>query len=137
MSSHPNGSTRRNDTAKLSRSTPTSDPAYLAPARLNSLNRNGSISETNSPSDSLLDLYSGKSAANSIDHSERGRDASSEVLDNEEDPGWIHRDKLARIESRELQAAGIIIPRTRAYSRRDRSREPSATGLHRNEQHPA
>ncbi|KAI2620960.1 hypothetical protein GGS26DRAFT_584201 [Hypomontagnella submonticulosa] len=38
---------------------------------------------------------------------------------------WIHRDKLARIESEELQAAGIILPKPRAQSRprRDRSRD--------------
>ena len=50
---------------------------------------------------------------------------------DEDDPGWIHRDKLARIESRELQAAGIILPRNRAYSktgRSNRSRETSASG---------
>lgn len=30
---------------------------------------------------------------------------------------WIHRDKLARIESEELQAAGIIFPKSRARSK--------------------
>jgi len=34
---------------------------------------------------------------------------------------WIHRDKLARIESEELQAAGIILPKPRARSRPPRS----------------
>ncbi|KAK6836817.1 hypothetical protein PG987_007312 [Apiospora arundinis] len=43
-------------------------------------------------------------------------------LDDEEN-GWIHRDKLAKIESEELQAAGIILPKPRSQSRprRDRS----------------
>ncbi|CAK7567972.1 MAG: hypothetical protein SEPTF4163_005950 [Sporothrix epigloea] len=38
---------------------------------------------------------------------------------------WIHRDKLARIENEELQAAGIILPRPRGRSkpRRDDSQE--------------
>lgn len=38
---------------------------------------------------------------------------------------WIHRDKLAKIESEELQAAGIVLPRIRAASRprRDRSQD--------------
>ncbi|OBT61788.1 hypothetical protein VE03_09083 [Pseudogymnoascus sp. 23342-1-I1] len=139
MTSHPNGSTRRNDGAKQHRSNSAAEPAH-APARLNNLNKKSSMSGTDSPSDSLVDLYSSgpvKSAANGVDYTERGREGNSGNPYHEDDPGWIHRDKLARIESRELQAAGIILPRTRAYSRRDRSREASATGLHRNEQHPA
>ncbi|EPE07810.1 hypothetical protein F503_00532 [Ophiostoma piceae UAMH 11346] len=42
---------------------------------------------------------------------------------------WIHRDKLARIESEELQAAGIILPRSRARSkpRRDISVDRSTS----------
>ncbi|ROT39904.1 hypothetical protein SODALDRAFT_141018 [Sodiomyces alkalinus F11] len=38
-------------------------------------------------------------------------------IGEEEDSKWIHRDKLAKIESRELQAAGIVVPRSRASSR--------------------
>ncbi|OBT53128.1 hypothetical protein VE04_07330 [Pseudogymnoascus sp. 24MN13] len=139
MTSHPNGSTRRNDAAKQSRSNSAAEPAH-APPRLNNINKKGSMSGTDSPSDSLVDLYSSgpaKSAANGVDPNERGREGMGVASYHEDDPGWIHRDKLARIESRELQAAGIILPRTRAYSRRDRSRDTSATGLHRNEQHPA
>ncbi|PSR78337.1 hypothetical protein BD289DRAFT_486100 [Coniella lustricola] len=34
-----------------------------------------------------------------------------------EDSKWIHRDKLAKIENEELQAAGIILPRPRSRSR--------------------
>ncbi|KAK2009239.1 hypothetical protein LZ32DRAFT_683878 [Colletotrichum eremochloae] len=43
-----------------------------------------------------------------------------------DDDKWIHRDKLAKIESQELQAAGIILPKVRATSRpprRGRSEE--------------
>ncbi|OLN96819.1 hypothetical protein CCHL11_02458 [Colletotrichum chlorophyti] len=40
----------------------------------------------------------------------------------DENSKWIHRDKLARIESQELQAAGIILPRVRASSRPRRGR---------------
>lgn len=45
---------------------------------------------------------------------------------------WIHRDKLARIENEELQAAGIILPKPRGRSkpRRDASQE-MATGHRR------
>uniref|UniRef100_A0A8H7KEI3 Uncharacterized protein n=1 Tax=Bionectria ochroleuca TaxID=29856 RepID=A0A8H7KEI3_BIOOC len=47
-----------------------------------------------------------------------------------DDSKWIHRDKLAKIESQELQAAGLVIPRTRAPSkqRRDRSRSNMRPG---------
>ncbi|CAG7565245.1 unnamed protein product [Fusarium equiseti] len=46
---------------------------------------------------------------------------------------WIHRDKLARIENEELQAAGIYIPRARNQSKqrrgdRDRSRSAMRRG---------
>ncbi|KAK8079228.1 hypothetical protein PG994_003035 [Apiospora phragmitis] len=43
-------------------------------------------------------------------------------LEDEENK-WIHRDKLAKIESEELQAAGITLPKPRSQSRprRDRS----------------
>ncbi|KAK5995952.1 hypothetical protein PT974_04371 [Cladobotryum mycophilum] len=41
---------------------------------------------------------------------------------------WIHRDKLAKIENEELQAAGFYVPRSRAQSkqRRDRSTKREA-----------
>jgi len=44
---------------------------------------------------------------------------------DDENSKWIHRDKLAKIESEELQAAGIILPkpRTQSRSRRDRSQD--------------
>jgi hypothetical protein len=63
---------------------------------------------------------------NSVDLEER---KPTDPYAEEEDPErsrWIHRDKLARIESQELQAAGIILPRARAASkssRREHSRE--------------
>ena len=43
---------------------------------------------------------------------------------------WIHRDKLAKIESQELQAAGLFVPRSRAPSKqkRDRSRSNMRRG---------
>lgn len=53
----------------------------------------------------------------------------------EENSKWIHRDKLAKIENAELQAAGLFIPRSRAPSKqgrnnsrmRDRPRKDSET----------
>ncbi|KAG5919952.1 hypothetical protein E4U42_006379 [Claviceps africana] len=41
---------------------------------------------------------------------------------SEEDSKWIHRDKLAKIESEELQAAGFVIPRVRSSSKQRRVR---------------
>ena len=49
---------------------------------------------------------------------------------------WIHRDKLARIENEELQAAGFFVPRSRAASkqRRDRSQASYRRGTDASEQ---
>ncbi|KZL75025.1 hypothetical protein CT0861_12309 [Colletotrichum tofieldiae] len=51
--------------------------------------------------------------------------STNEMTGVTDDDKWIHRDKLAKIESQELQAAGIILPRARASSkpRRGRSEE--------------
>jgi hypothetical protein len=107
------------------------------PARVTALNRkDSSISESGSAPDSLLDLYgTNNSAMHSMEHVEKEKGYI--YGDAEEDPEhsrWIHRDKLARIESQELQAAGIILPRSRAASkssnsRRDNSREQGGNGL--------
>lgn len=117
---------------------------YLAPARVTAMNRKDSnISEAGSAPDSLLDLYgpnSGhRSGMNSIDMGDR-KMASAVIYDEDEDlerSRWIHRDKLARIESQELQAAGIILPRGRAPSKgskRERSRDHGSGGISRSEE---
>ncbi len=108
------------------------DPGYLAPARINALNRkDSSISETGSAPDSLLDLYGpNRSGISSFDYGERKR-SNGDVYGDDEDPEhsrWIHRDKLARIESQELQAAGRILRRSRAPSKSSRTRDPSKEG---------
>lgn len=56
--------------------------------------------------------------------------------DDSDDSKWIHRDKLAKIESEELQAAGFIVPRSRGTSkqRRDRSRSAMRRGTDASEQ---
>lgn len=70
---------------------------------------------------------------------DQGERASGDVYATQGDPEhsrWIHRDKLARIENEELQAAGIILPRSRATSkasRREHSRDQQGSG-HRSEQ---
>lgn len=131
QASRPELSSKRTDTYNSSRS---ADSGLLAPARINALSRkDSSISDTGSAPDSLLDLYgTNRSGINSVDLGER---KLSDIYGDEEDPEhsrWIHRDKLARIESQELQAAGIILPRARATSkssRREHSRDQQGTGL--------
>ncbi|KAI1377129.1 hypothetical protein F4677DRAFT_68574 [Hypoxylon crocopeplum] len=61
------------------------------------------------------------------DHKRPHAEVPPPGLDEDEHSKWIHRDKLARIESEELQAAGIILPKPRAQSRprRDRSQDKS------------
>jgi hypothetical protein len=143
--SHTNGHTldnqSRSDVSQKKGDTygsgPSLDSGYLAPARVNALARKGSsISETGSAPDSLLDLYGGnRSNINSMDYGERNNSNGDLYDDDDDDPEhsrWIHRDKLARIESQELQAAGIILPRARATSkssRRDTSRDQQGNGL--------
>lgn len=51
---------------------------------------------------------------------------------SDEESKWIHRDKLAKIESEELQAAGITLPSSRSRSRPRRDRSQSTTRQGRN-----
>jgi hypothetical protein len=72
-------------------------------------------------SDGMSDPFGASRNGGSGDHK---RAANDQQPNGPDDDGskWIHRDKLARIESEELQAAGIIIPRARASSKaRNRS----------------
>ena len=129
--SRPELSSRRTD----SHSKWAADSGFLAPARLNNLARkDSSISDTGSAPDSLLDLYGGtnRSGMNSVEIGERKPNGTYGDEEDSEHSRWIHRDKLARIENQELQAAGIILPRARAASkssRRERSREQQSNGI--------
>lgn len=131
QNSRPELSSRRTDTYNSTRST---DSGYLAPARVNALTRkDSSISETGSAPDSLLDLYGpNRSGINSVDYGDRKNGDMYLDDDDPEHSRWIHRDKLARIESQELQAAGILLPRARAASkssRREHSRDQQGNGF--------
>ena len=124
--------TRRADTTSSAKA---NDGAYLAPARVHALqHKNSNISETGSHSDSLLDLYGNHAHISGADNQTGKAYTNGDAYDSAEDPEssrWIHRDKLAKIESEELQQAGIILPRTRARSkssRRDASREQQGNG---------
>ncbi|QSZ30619.1 hypothetical protein DSL72_000176 [Monilinia vaccinii-corymbosi] len=101
---------------------------YLTPVGANELNRqNSDISDTHSAPDSLLDLYGNNKGGQSMDSGEgRGMNGVDLEMEDAEHSRWIHRDKLARIENEELQAAGIPIPHPRSASkssRRDRSQD--------------
>ncbi|KAI1099817.1 hypothetical protein F4804DRAFT_349096 [Jackrogersella minutella] len=81
------------------------------------------------------------SQSNSISDLKRPNSDVSPSGPDDEHSKWIHRDKLARIESQELQAAGIILPKPRAQSRPRRDRSQDKTNGHRratdtSDQHP-
>ena len=79
------------------------------------MNRKESFaSKTGSESDSLLDLYGRTPSSSNLNVNNIDADVPENMYLDDDDPeGWIHRDKLARIESEELQAAGINLPTTR------------------------
>jgi len=74
-----------------------------------------------SPAESLVDPYSasigGRNGKPGGDRRIPSDGKPGGVVNEEDNSKWIHRDKLARIESEELQAAGIIIPRQRYPSK--------------------
>ncbi|KAF6237069.1 hypothetical protein HO173_004536 [Letharia columbiana] len=108
------------------------DPSYLSPPPKIGSRPELNASRSGSEADSLLDLYSKPrslgetSLRESMDRTDRGL-AQEEPFLEVEDPErsrWIHRDKLAMIESHEMQEAGIKLPpqRQRSITSRSRSR---------------
>ncbi len=89
------------------------EAAYLSPPYQRDMKARG-LHDTDSPADSLLDLY-GTSKPEKTEDFQKSAVAHDSFGDSsqEEDSKWIHRDKLAKIESEELQAAGIILPKAR------------------------
>ncbi|RYP78237.1 hypothetical protein DL771_000714 [Monosporascus sp. 5C6A] len=83
----------------------------------------GAISVANS---TLENLEPGQSAS----RPEKRRSDVDKPKDDENSK-WIHRDKLAKIENEELQAAGIILPKPRSHSRPRRDRSQEKTNGHR------
>lgn len=73
--------------------------------------------------DDLLDNDDERQGRKQGDAHKRGKGEDS----SDEESKWIHRDKLAKIESEELQAAGIILPGSRSRSRPRRDRSQSTT----------
>ncbi|KAI3335110.1 hypothetical protein F4824DRAFT_501406 [Ustulina deusta] len=78
----------------------------------------------NGAADGYFNLRDSRSTsrAAALPQTKRANDGTILTYDDENSK-WIHRDKLAKIESRELQEAGIVLPkpRTQSRSRRDRS----------------
>ena len=113
------------------------DPSYLSPPPKIGSRPEINASRSGSEADSLLDLYSkprslGESSLReSMDKTDRVL-AQEEPFFDDEDPErsrWIHRDKLAIIESHEMQEAGIKLPpqrqkltTSRSRSRREKNR---------------
>lgn len=100
-----------------------SENDYLAPARINQLSRKHSdISNNSSEPDSLLELYKSqarnRSVPSGIETGGKRKIAGMGVNPEEDESNWIHRDKLAQIESRELEEAGFrVTPMSRSTSR--------------------
>jgi hypothetical protein len=110
---HPLKTTRSNDEGFLS-------PLYDSP---NELVKGGVSSGAESLVDPFSTGLSGRDAKSGSDK-RAPKDGKSEGAPEggmDDSSKWIHRDKLARIESEELQAAGIILPRQRypSKTRRD------------------
>ena len=132
-----------NGTPKSSRPKGKANPNYLSPYKQGlKIDYNGSRS--GSEPDSLLDLYKQRNSIRekSIDSPMssprhlRGmsdaRDAPREDKDDDsEQSRWIHKDKLAEIERREMEAAGIVPPPTRSKSKSRPAQSPEkiANGL--------
>lgn len=94
--------------------------SYLSPTKVNG-DKPRSVKETSTSSsaDSETDIYSNST------RSDMDRKAGDAPTDPElDDSKWIHRDKLARIENEELQAAGIFLPRTRDRARSKSQNRP-------------
>ncbi|EGD84263.1 uncharacterized protein TERG_00545 [Trichophyton rubrum CBS 118892] len=105
------------------------ESTYLTP---HAGRKDSSLSRTHSEADSLLDLYSrdsgNRSVSSVLDASERKENKPFYQIEAEdpEHAQWIHRDKLAKIESEELQQLGIRLPAPFTGSKRGRGRSHEA-----------
>src|SRR5215469_9871550 len=101
----------------------TTENDYLVPARVNQLSRKHSdISNNSSEPDSLLELYKSqarnRSVPSGLENGGKRKIASLSANPEEDESNWIHRDKLAQIESREMEEAGLrVAPINRSTSR--------------------
>ncbi|EQL37315.1 hypothetical protein RJZ56_005572 [Blastomyces dermatitidis] len=127
-----NGTTRsRNSSRSGSRQ---GDTGYLLHSRVDALGkREPTLSRTGSEVDSLLDLYgrdsANRSAVSVMESEEKKADSVGFGNEDLDSANWIHRDKLAKIESEELQQFGIQLHQrqvragSKSSSRRGRSHD--------------
>ncbi|KAF2234409.1 hypothetical protein EV356DRAFT_160854 [Viridothelium virens] len=132
LGAHPNGNLKsqiwRNDDSDKWNSAKDSG-SHLAPRQM--LGRMNSDISGTSDGDSFLDYYKGNSETragiasgyNSRKHSL----AEQNDYEDSDNSGWIHRDKLAKIESRELEEAGLLFGQ-RTSGSRSNSRSTSRQG---------
>ena len=85
----------------------------------NSSNGNGAVKRTLSMDNAGSKPGEGVLSPPAVIESEAGKARSEDwpIQNVSEQSKWIHRDKLARIESQELQAAGIFVPRAKMPSK--------------------
>ena len=111
---------------------------YLVPYKTDGMGRRlADISRSGSEADSLLDLYNHRrSIFNPMEGNEHIGVVGEPYLESDEldSSRWIHRDKLAMIESQEMQQARIKLPRpetSRSSSsrRREHSRDQYSNGI--------
>lgn len=106
------------------------DTTYLSPYKQSGLRAvQTDLTRSASEPDSLLDLYGRpRSQVESLDNGDQIDTKEAFSLDDEdpEHSRWIHRDKLALIESHEMQEAGIKLPPRsgRAASKSNGTRVP-------------
>src|SRR6202000_1552922 len=89
--------------------------------------REGSLIRSGSEPDSLLDLYKSNPSRGNVSQHQPDTDIPEHMYrPTEDDPQrWIHRDKLAKIESEELQAAGINLAKARRTTSKSGQRDTS------------
>lgn len=105
------------------------EAGLLAPPYIKE-NRDGNLKDTNGPAHSSLDLYASSKTDGTADSVKRTATEANGNDSSDDSSKWIHRDKLAKIENEELQAAGIVLPgaprsrsKSHSRSRRDRSQD--------------
>jgi hypothetical protein len=108
--------TRRTNTLDSQGSGNSGQSNHLALNRVNQLSRKHSdLSGAGSESDSILDYYKQPSdkrnGKRTVSEKRKGSNAGARRDPEIDDSNWIHRDKLAQIESKELEEAGIRLGR--------------------------
>ena len=75
------------------------------------------MSRSGSEADSLIDLYQRQNSDTNLRSEDHDIPENMYRPEDDDPEGWIHRDKLAKIESEELQAAGINLANARKNNR--------------------